>query len=127
MGFTEEEQIAREIEAIFAVRPRVAIEQTIEFRLGEPQVCRVFLFAQYRGYALYDGGGIGMRTPWPDSDEPPPPHLDLEITALEDGTEVDVLGDRLTPDLNGHAGSNGIVYERFVRNDETEDTDDSKP
>lgn len=126
MGFTEEEQIAREIAAIFAVRPRVEAEQTMEFRLGEPQVCRVFMFATYRGYALYDGGGIGMRTPWPDYDEPPPPYLDLEITAMEDGTEVDVLGDSLLSDLNGHAGSNGIVYERFARDDEAEDPDESQ-
>ena len=125
MEFTEEEQIAREIEAIFAVRPRVVAEQAMEFRQGEPQVCRFFLFATYRGYALYDGGGIGMRIPWDGYDEPPPPYLDLEITALEDGTEVDVLGDSLPSDLNGHAGSNGIVYERFAGDDEAEDTDDS--
>ena len=52
MAVTEMEQIEAEIAAIFSVRPARDRNVLDRFEVGKEMMSEVFLFAQYRGFAL---------------------------------------------------------------------------
>ena len=99
MAVTEMEQIEAEIAAIFSVRP--ASDRNILDRLevGKEMMSEVFLFAQYRGFALYDGLVANFKMVWDDQVEGPPPlSCWLRLTKEEDGMfSVSIVEDEKQP------------------------------
>ena len=99
MAVTEMEQIEAEIAAIFSVRP--ASDRNILDRLevGKEMMSEVFLFAQYRGFALYDGLVANFKMAWDDEENGPPPlSCWLRLTKEENGTFcVSIVEDKKQP------------------------------
>ncbi len=99
MAVTEMEQIEAEIAAIFSVRP--ASDRNILDRLevGEEMMSEVFLFAQYRGFALYDGLVANFKMAWDDEENGPPPlSCWLRLTKEANGTFcVSIVEDEKQP------------------------------
>ena len=99
MAVTEMEQIEAEIAAIFSVRP--ASDRNILDRLevGKEMMSEVFLFAQYRGFALYDGLVANFKMAWDDEENGPPPlSCWLRLTKEENGTFcVSIVEDEKQP------------------------------
>ena len=61
MAVTEIEQIEAEIAAIFSVRPASDCNILDRLEVGKEMMSEVFLFAQYRGFALYDGLVVNFK------------------------------------------------------------------
>ena len=86
MAVTEMEQIEAEIAAIFSVRPASDRNVLDRLEVGKEMMSEVFLFAQYRGFALYDGLVVNFKMAWDDEEDGPPPlSCWLRLTKEEDG------------------------------------------
>lgn len=97
MAVTENEQIEAEIAAIFGVRPISDSDILDRLEIGKEITSEVFLFAQYRGFALYDGVLANFKMEWDEDDGTP--HLSrwLRVTRQEDGIfHVEVVKDDST-------------------------------
>ena len=64
MAVTEMEQIEAEIAAIFSVRPVSDRDVLDGLEVGKEMMSEVFLFAHYRGFALYDGLVANFKMAW---------------------------------------------------------------
>ena len=73
MAVTEMEQSEAEIAAIFSVRPARDCDTLDRLEVGKEMMSEVFLFAQYRGFALYDGLVANFKMAWDDEEDGPPP------------------------------------------------------
>ncbi len=73
MAVTEMEQIEAEIAAIFSVRPVSDRSVLDRLETGREMMSEVFLFAQYRGFALYDGLVANFKMAWDEEENGPPP------------------------------------------------------
>ena len=73
MAVTEMEQIEAEIAAIFSVRPASDCNILDGLEVGKEMMSEVFLFAQYRGFALYDGLVANFKMAWDGQVDGPPP------------------------------------------------------
>ena len=86
MAVTEMEQIEAEIAAIFSVRPASDRRVLDRLEVGKEMLSEVFLFAQYRGFALYDGLVANFKMAWDEEEEGPPPlSCWLRLTKEENG------------------------------------------
>ena len=86
MAVTEMEQIEAEIAAIFSVRPASDCNILDRLEVGKEMMSEVFLFGQYRGFALYDGLVANFRMAWDDEEDGPPPlSCWLRLIKGEDG------------------------------------------
>ena len=86
MAVTEMEQIEAEIAAIFSVRSASDCNVLDRLEVGKEMMSEVFLFAQYRGFALYDGLVVNFKMAWDDQvDGPPPLSCWLRLTKEESG------------------------------------------
>ena len=99
MAVTEMEQIEAEIAAIFSVRPASDCNILDRLEVGKEMLSEVFLFAQYRGFALYDGLVATFKMAWDDQvDGPPPLSCWLRLTKEEDGKiSVGIVEDEKQP------------------------------
>ncbi len=85
MAVTEEEQIEAEIAAIFGVRPVSDNDILERLEVGKEILSEVFFFAQYRGFALYDGALANFKMTWDEKDGTPPLSRWLRVTRQQDG------------------------------------------
>ena len=86
MAVTETEQIEAEIAAIFSVRPASDCNILDRLEVGKEMMSEVFLFGQYRGFALYDGLVANFKMAWDDEEDGPPPlSCWLRLTKEEGG------------------------------------------
>ena len=69
MAVTEMEQIEAEIAAIFSVRPVSDRNVLDRLEVGKEMMTEVFLFAQYRGFALYDGSVANFKMAWNEEED----------------------------------------------------------
>jgi len=99
MAVTEMEQIEAEIAAIFSVRPARDCNVLDRLEVGKEMMSEVFLFAQYRGFALYDGLVVNFKMVWDDKEDGPPPlSCWLRLTKEESGTLcVSIIEDEKQP------------------------------
>lgn len=74
----EDEQIRAEIEEIFDAHFSGNLGDAKQMRFAWVTGCKMSLFRQYRGYALYSGFGLGFPLKW-DKEEDPPPHLYVKV------------------------------------------------
>ena len=86
MAVTELEQIEAEIAAIFSVRPVSDRNVLDRVEVGGEMMTEVFLFAQYLGFALYDGLVANFKMAWDEEEDGPPPlPCWLRLTRGENG------------------------------------------
>ena len=99
MAVTEMEQIEAEIAAIFSVRPASDCNILDRLEVGKEMMSEVFLFAQYRGFALYDGLVANFKMAWDEEEDGHPPlSCWLRLTKEESGTfSVGIIEDEKQP------------------------------
>ena len=99
MAVTEMEQIEAEIAAIFSVRPGSDRNVLDGLEVGKEMMSEVFLFAHYRGFALYDGLVANFKMAWDEKEDGPPPlSCWLRLTKEENGVfSVSVIEDEKQP------------------------------
>lgn len=99
MAVTEMEQVEAEIAATFSVRPVSDRNVLDRLEVGKEMMSEVFLFAQYRGFALYDGLVANFKMAWDEEDDGHPPlSCWLRLTKEEDGMfSVSVIEDEKGP------------------------------
>lgn len=105
MAVTEMEQIEAEIAAIFSVRP-VSDRNVLErLEVGREMMSEVFLFAQYRGFALYDGLVANFKMAWDEGEDGPPPlSCWLRLTKEENGVfSVGIIEEEKQPRQPGRS------------------------
>ena len=88
MAVTEMEQIEAEIAAIFSVRPASDCNILDRLEVGKEMMSEVFLFGQYRGFALYDGLVANFKMAWDDEEDGPPPTVVLAAVDQRGGWNV---------------------------------------
>ena len=99
MAVTEMEQVEAEIAAIFSVRPASDCNILGRLEVGKEMMSEVFLFGQYRGFALYDGLVANFKMAWDEKEDGPPPlSCWLRLTKEEGGTfRVGIVEDERQP------------------------------